>query len=85
MLEYILEKLSAGKIILYLTDTVWGIGYDATNKEAVKKIYQLKNREESKSLIILVSSINMLKEYVSEVPNEAIKALNTFEKPTIII
>lgn len=85
MLEYILEKLSEGKVILYPTDTVWGIGCDATNKEAVNKIYQLKNREESKSLIILVSSIKMLKEYVSEVPNEAIKVLNTFEKPTTII
>ncbi|WBX74979.1 L-threonylcarbamoyladenylate synthase [Tenacibaculum ovolyticum] len=85
MLENILEKLSHGEIILYPTDTVWGIGCDATNEEAVNKIYQLKNREESKSLIILVSSIDMLKEYVLEIPDEAIKILNTFKKPTTII
>ncbi|CAM1364534.1 Threonylcarbamoyl-AMP synthase [Tenacibaculum soleae] len=85
MFKNILEKLNAGKTILYPTDTVWGIGCDATNEAAVKNIYQLKEREESKSLIILVSSIDMLKEYVLEIPDEAIKILNTFKKPTTII
>ena len=59
------EYLKQGKTILYPTDTVWGLGCDATNFEAVSNIYQLKNRVETKSLIVLVSSIHMLKKYVS--------------------
>lgn len=78
------DHLEKGKIILYPTDTVWGLGCDATNFEAVSKIYQLKNREESKSLIVLVSSINMLKKYVS-VSNKVIKILKDQDKPTTII
>ncbi|MCG8776461.1 L-threonylcarbamoyladenylate synthase, partial [Tenacibaculum finnmarkense] len=61
MFAEIKEKLKTGKTILYPTDTVWGIGCDATNIEAVQKVYQLKNRAESKSLIILVDSVEMLK------------------------
>lgn len=78
------QHLENGKIILYPTDTVWGLGCDATNFEAVSKIYQLKNRKESKSLIVLVSSINMLKKYVS-VSNKVIKILKDQDKPTTII
>lgn len=81
----IINTLKQGKTILYPTDTVWGIGCDATNEVAVKKIYQLKNREESKSLIILVSSIQMLKDYLEEIPQKAIEILNNLEKPTTII
>ena len=55
--------LEKGDIILYPTDTIWGLGCDATNFDAVSKIYKLKDRVESKSLIILVSSFNMLKKY----------------------
>lgn len=79
-----LTKLKEGGIILYPTDTVWGLGCDATNEESVKKIYKLKNRIESKSLIILVSSINMLKKYVS-VPTKALEILKESKKPTTII
>lgn len=81
----IINILKEGKTILYPTDTVWGIGCDATNEVAVKKIYQLKNREESKSLIILVDSIKMLREYLDEIPEKAIEILNSSEKPTTII
>ena len=77
--------LSEGKIILYPTDTVWGIGCDATNSEAVKKIYTIKNREESKSLIILVDSFEMLAKYLKSVPKEAMEYLNNTTKPTTII
>ncbi|WP_139956130.1 L-threonylcarbamoyladenylate synthase [Flavicella sediminum] len=73
------------KIILYPTDTVWGIGCDATNEEAVAKIYQLKNREETKSLIILVNSVEMLQEYVSYVPQKALEIIKLAKKPTTII
>jgi len=70
MLKEILFFLEKGKSILYSTDTVWGLGSDATDDEAVQKIYKLKNREESKSLIILVSSIEMLEKHVI-VPEKA--------------
>ena len=78
------QYLKKGKIILYPTDTVWGVGCDATNFNAVSKIYQLKKREESKSLIVLVSSINMLKKYVF-VPKIVIDIIKLSEKPTTII
>ncbi|WP_299709568.1 L-threonylcarbamoyladenylate synthase [uncultured Tenacibaculum sp.] len=78
------KALENGSTILYPTDTVWGLGCDATNEEAVKEIYKIKNREESKSLIVLVSSLSMLKKYVT-VPNAAIDLLEKAEKPTTII
>ncbi|WP_051263748.1 L-threonylcarbamoyladenylate synthase [Tenacibaculum ovolyticum] len=80
-----IKVLNSGNSILYPTDTVWGIGCDATSEEAVKEIYQIKNREESKSLIILVASIKMLKEYVNYIPDEAIKIIVKSKKPTTII
>lgn len=83
--KLIVDLLETGHTILYPTDTVWGVGCDATNETAVKKIYQLKNREESKSLIILVSSINMLQEYVEFIPQKALDVLNNTQKPTTII
>ncbi len=83
-LQETINYLIDGKTILYPTDTVWGIGCDATNFEAVSKIYQLKNRVESKSLIVLVSSVNMLKKYVS-VPEKALTILKSTDKPTTII
>jgi len=76
--------LNKGKVILYPTDTVWGIGCDASNFETVAKIYALKNRKESKSLIILVSSINMLKKYVS-VSDKVLETLSKAYKPTTVI
>ncbi len=79
-----LVVLNKGNTILYPTDTVWGIGCDATNFDAVSKIYHIKNREESKSLIILVSSIHMLKKYVS-VPKKALAFLKSVTKPTTVI
>ena len=85
ILEKTLETLIEGKSILYPTDTVWGIGCDATNFEAVANVYSIKEREESKSLIILVSSLEMLLNYVSAVPQKAIDLLSTSEKPTTII
>ena len=65
------EVLRAGGLILYPTDTVWGIGCDATNEEAVKKIFELKRREDSKSLIVLVDSVDRLAAYVDDVPDVA--------------
>ena len=79
-----IEILNSGGVILYPTDTIWGLGCDATNFDAVSKIYQLKNRVESKSLIVLVSSFNMLKKHVS-VSKKAIEIIKKNEKPTTII
>ena len=81
----ITEILKAGKIILYPTDTVWGLGCDATNPEAVAKIFQIKQRSESKSLIILVSDIQMLQQYVTAVPSKVLAYLQTLQEPTTII
>jgi L-threonylcarbamoyladenylate synthase len=80
-----IADLKAGKTILYPTDTVWGLGCDATNSEAVSKIFKLKKREESKSLVILVSSVEMLQKHVKEVPKQVLELLKNSEKPTTII
>lgn len=84
MISEVVTELYRGKTILYPTDTVWGLGCDATNSEAVQEIYKIKNREESKSLIVLVSSFEMLEQYVS-VPDFAREILKKAEKPTTII
>lgn len=80
-----LESLRSSQLILYPTDTVWGIGCDATNSNAVAKVFQLKNREESKSLVILVSSLEMLSEYINDIPNSVLEILAAIKKPTTVI
>ncbi len=77
--------LETGDSILYPTDTVWGIGCDATNENAVKKVYQIKNREESKSLIILVDSLEMLQSIIPIIPRVALDLIEKTTKPTSII
>jgi L-threonylcarbamoyladenylate synthase len=80
-----LDVLKAGGVILYPTDTLWGIGCDATNKEAVEKIYKIKRREEGKSMIILIDTEQMLHKYVKDVPPVAYELLDHAEKPLTII
>lgn len=80
-----ITNLKIGNTILYPTDTVWGIGCDATNEEAVKKIYQLKQRDESKSLIILVDSLEMLQSIIHDIPDTALKLIKNAKVPTSII
>jgi len=80
-----LQVLKEGGLILYPTDTVWGIGCDATNAEAVKKVYTLKQREDCKALICLVADDRMLKKYVNKVPDVALNILDVTDKPTTII
>jgi L-threonylcarbamoyladenylate synthase len=80
-----IADLKSGNIIAYPTDTVWGLGCDATNAEAVKKIFKLKNRAESKSLVILMSSLTMLQEYIPEIPEKVLTLLSEADKPTTII
>ena len=74
-----------GGVILYPTDTVWGIGCDATNAEAVKKVYEIKERDDSKALIILVDSDARLQRYVRNVPNVAWAIFDLATKPTTLI
>ena len=80
-----LAVLKRGGLILYPTDTVWGIGCDATNPDAVDKVYALKKRAESKSLICLVSDFKMLNQYVENIPEVAYDILKYAAKPTTII
>ena len=79
------EVIKNGGIILYPTDTVWGIGCDATNPEAIKKIYQLKKRQESKSMIVLVNSDRLLYQMFGEIPETAFQIWDLSEKPTTLI
>ncbi|MCA0347889.1 MAG: L-threonylcarbamoyladenylate synthase [Flavobacterium sp.] len=79
------EVIQNGGIILYPTDTVWGIGCDASNEDAVKKIYALKQREESKSMIVLMNGDKMMYNVFKEVPETAWQILDISEKPTTLI
>lgn len=79
------DILKQGGLILYPTDTVWGIGCDATNPEAVSKIYKLKKRAETKAMICLVSDNRMLKKYVQIVPEAAQNIIDVAENPITII
>src|SRR6201992_1140529 len=80
-----LKVLQDGGIILYPTDTIWGIGCDAANTEAVKKIYQLKQRDEAKSMIILLDTENKLESYISEVPAIAYDLIEYAENPLTLV
>jgi L-threonylcarbamoyladenylate synthase len=79
------KVIQDGGIILYPTDTIWGIGCDATNTEAVKKIYALKQRSEAKSMIILLDNDNKLQSYVSEVPDIAYDLIEFAEHPLTLV
>lgn len=79
------EVIQNGGIILYPTDTVWGIGCDATNVEAVKKIYALKQREETKSLIVLMNGEKMMYTVFKDIPETAWQIIDLSEKPTTLI
>lgn len=80
-----LDVLKKGGIILYPTDTIWGIGCDATNDAAISKIFNLKKREESKSLIVLLDTENKLMRYVKDVPEQAWTLIEFSERPLTII
>lgn len=83
------EVLRKGGVILYPTDTVWGIGCDATNPEAVKRVYEIKQRDDSKALICLVDSDARLQRYVRNVPDVAWQLIDSLKdsgsKPTTLI
>ena len=80
-----LEVLKAGGTLLYPTDTIWGIGCDATNQRAVQKIYSIKSRSEAKSLIILIDDFEKLSTYVESVPEITGDLLASITNPVTII
>ncbi len=84
-IENALNVLRKGGIILYPTDTIWGIGCDATNEEAVQKIYTLKRREDNKSMLVLIDRANRLYQYVNEVPDIAWEIIEAAVSPLTII
>lgn len=79
------EVLYKGGLILYPTDTIWGIGCDATNEDAVRRVYELKQRVDSKAMLVLVDSPAKLQFYVREVPEVAWDLVDLAEKPLTII
>ena len=79
------ETLRSGGLILYPTDTIWGIGCDAANSKAVERVYQLKRRADSKALICLVDSANRLQKYVFRVPDVAWDLIEYATKPLTLI
>lgn len=80
-----IDVLERGGLILYPTDTIWGIGCDATNADAVKRVYDLKRRADNKALIVLLDSVDHLDHYVVDVPEMAYELLDVAVKPLTII
>ncbi len=81
----IVEMLSAGITLLYPTDTIWGVGCDATNEEAVERIYSLKQRDHSKSMLILCADVEMVERFVAPVNDDVRKLLIDSARPTTVI
>jgi L-threonylcarbamoyladenylate synthase len=84
-MEKAIETLKNGDVILYPTDTIWGIGCDATNEAACQKISQIKNRTDNKSFIILVDSVQMIEKYIPEFPDVCYDLVDLADKPLTII
>lgn len=79
------QVMQSGGVILYPTDTVWGIGCDATNEEAVRRVYEIKHRADSKAMLVLVDSAVKVDFYVQDVPNVAWDLIEVADKPLTII
>ena len=77
--------MSEGGVILYPTDTVWGIGCDATNEDAVRRVYEIKRRADSKAMLVLVDSPVKVEFYVQDVPSVAWDLIEVADKPLTII
>lgn len=79
------EAMRRGGIIVYPTDTVWGLGCDATNEEAVRRLFDVKRRAEAKSMISLVASEAMLERYVDDIPEVAYQLIKLSDRPVTIV
>ena len=84
-IEKALEVLRTGGVILYPTDTIWGLGCDATNEEAVKKIFKIKQRSDQKSLLVLLDNPGKIPSYVNEIPEVIWDLIELTDKPLTII
>jgi L-threonylcarbamoyladenylate synthase len=84
-IKHAVELLKQGKIILYPTDTIWGIGCNAKNTKAVQRIYKIKERDDSKSMIVLISSAEQLKMYIKHVPPIAYDLIKNSASPLTIV
>ena len=84
-IEAALDTLKRGGVIMYPTDTIWGIGCDATNADAVNRVYRIKKREDSKSMLVLLENPNFILSYIDEMPEVAWDLIEFAEKPTTII
>jgi len=80
-----LEALRGGGVILYPTDTIWGIGCDATDPDAVRRVYDIKRRPDAKSLVLLASDLDMVARYIQKIPDIAIDLVEVNDKPMTII
>lgn len=80
-----LKTLKEGGVILYPTDTIWGIGCDATNPEAVRRVYDIKHRSDSKSLVLLACDLDMVARYIKQIPDIAIDLVEVNDKPMTIV
>jgi len=79
------ECILSGGVLLYPTDTIWGIGCDATHPDAVQKVYAIKQRSDQKSMLVLMNGISMLSKYLDQIPDKAVEIINAAKKPTTII
>ena len=84
-IEHCIEVMNTGGLILYPTDTIWGIGCDATNDEAVEKIFTLKKRHDRRSMIVLVATVDDLRHYTEDPGEKIFEFLSAREKPTTVI
>lgn len=84
-IKYCANLLREGKVIIYPTDTIWGLGCDATNSKAIERLFEIKNRPSNKSLIVLVDSIERLNDYIVDVPKITPDLIKAAKKPLSII
>lgn len=84
-IEKAVRTLRSGGLILYPTDSIWGIGCDARDENAVKKVFELKQRADSKSLVLLAGSVGMISDYIEEMPKMALQLLEVNDAPMTII
>ena len=85
VLEEAVRVVKDGGVILYPTDTIWGIGCDATNPDAVARIYSIKRRDDSKSLVLLAADLDQVAKYVKEIPPMAIDLVEVNDRPMTLI
>ena len=85
VLSEALEVLRKGGVILYPTDTIWGLGCDATDPDAVHRVYEIKKRPDAKSLVLLASDLDMVARYIQKIPDIAIDLVEVNDKPMTIV